>query len=70
MNEEITVVSWELIDFTSQDKMEPVLNDAKFKLNKNQISDIYTDTCCCFKNVYEQCFSRVSIKLDLFHATE
>ena len=50
--------------------MEPVLNDAKFKLKKNQISDICADTLCCFKNIYEQCFSRVSIKLDLFHATE
>ena len=70
MNEEDTVVSWELIDFNLQDKIEPALNDANFKLKNNQISDIYTDTRCRFKNVYKQGFSKVSIKLDLFHATE
>ena len=43
LNEEGTVVSWELTDFTSQEKMEPVFNDAKFKLKNNQISDIYTE---------------------------
>ena len=70
MNEEDTVVSWELIDFNLQDKIEPVLNDANFKLKNNQISDIYSDTGCLFKNVYRQCFSKVSMTLDLFDATE
>ena len=70
MNEEDTVVSWELIDFNLQDKIEPVLNDANFKLKNNQITDIYTDTLCRFKNVYKLCFSKVLIKLDLFPAIE
>ena len=70
LNEEDTVVSWELIDFNLQDKIEPVLNDASFKLKNNQITDIYTDTLCRFKNVYKQCFSKVLIKLDLFPAIE
>ena len=70
MNEEGAVVSWELTDFTSQDKIEPVLNDDKFKLKNNQITYIETDTRCSFSNVYKQCFTRVSIKLDLFHATQ
>ena len=70
LNDEGTVVSWKLTDFTSQDIIEPVLNDVKFKLKNNQISYIYTDTRCSFNKVYEQCFSRVSIKLDLFHATQ
>ena len=42
MNEEGSVVSWELTDFTSQDKSEPVLYDVKFKLKDNQITYIYT----------------------------
>ena len=70
MNEEGAVVEWELNNSTSQDKIESVLNEGKFKLNSNPISYIYTDTCCGFKNVYEQCFSGVPIKLDLFHATQ
>ena len=44
LNDEGTVVSWKLTDFTSQDIIEPVLNDVKFKLKNNQISYIYTDT--------------------------
>ena len=40
MNEEGAVVSWESTDFTSQDKIEPVLNDDKFKLKNNQITYI------------------------------
>ena len=70
LNEEGTVVSWESTDFNSQDKIEPVFNDGKFKLKNNQITYIQTDTRCSFSNVYEQCFTRVSIKLDLFHATQ
>ena len=70
LNEEGTVVSWESTDFISQDKIEPVLNDVKFKLKNNQITYIYTDTGCSFSNVYEQYFPRVSIRLDLFHATQ
>ena len=70
LNEEGAVVSWELTDFTSQDKIEPVLNDDKFKLKNNQITYIETDTRCSFSNVYEQCFTRVPINLDLFHATQ
>ena len=70
LNEEGTVVSWESTDFISQDKIEPVLNDVKFKLKNNQITYIYTDACCSFSNVYEQYFPRVSITLDLFHATQ
>ena len=70
LNEEGIVVSWESTDFTSQDKVEPALNDVKFKLKKNQITYIYADTRCTFSNVYDQCFPRVSIKLDLFHATQ
>ena len=54
LNEEGTVVSWESTDFFSQDKIEPVLNDVKFKLKNNQITYIYTDTRCSFSNVYEQ----------------
>ena len=42
LNEEGSVVSWELTDFTSQDKSEPVLYDVKFKLKDNQITYIYT----------------------------
>ena len=68
-SKEGAVVSLELFH-TSQDKIEPVLNDVKFKLKNNQITYIYTDTCCSFSNVYKQCFPRVSIKLDLFHATQ
>ena len=68
MNEEGAVAPWESTDFTSQDKIEPVLNDVKFKLKNNEITYINTDTCCSFSNVYKQCFPRVSIKLDLFHA--
>ena len=64
------VVSWELIDFNLQDKIGPVLNDANFKLKNNQMTDIYTDTLCRFKNVYKQYFSKVLIKLDLFPAIE
>ena len=70
MNEEGAVVLWELINFTSQDKIQPVLNDVKFKLKNKQISYIYNDAHCNFSNVYEQCFPRVSIKLNLFHATQ
>ena len=70
LNEEGSVVSWELTDFTLQDKIEPVDTDVKFKLKNDRIGYIYTDTRCSFNNVYEQCFSRVSIKLDLFHATQ
>ena len=44
LNDEGTVVSWKLTGFTSQDIIEPVLNDVKFKLKNNQISYIYTDT--------------------------
>ena len=40
LNEEGAVVSWESTDFTSQDKIEPVLNDDKFKLKNNQITYI------------------------------
>ena len=70
LNEEDAVVAWELTNSTSQDKIEPVLNEVKFKLKNNQISYIYSDTCCGFKKVYEQCFPGVPIKLDLFHATQ
>ena len=69
LNEEGSVVAWELTNSTSQDEIEPVLNEVKFKLKNNQISYIYTGTCCGFKTVYEQCFPGVPIKLDLFHAT-
>ena len=69
-NEEGAVVAWELTNSISQDEIEPELNEVKFKLKNNQISYIYTDTCCGFKKVYEQCFPGVSIKLDLFHATQ
>ena len=70
LNEEGAVVAWELTNSTLQDEIQPVLKEFKFKLKNNQISYIYTDTCCGFKKVYEQCFPVVSIKLDLFHATQ
>ena len=70
LNEEGAVVAQELTNSTSQDEIEPVLNEVKFKLKNNHISYIYTDTCCGFKKVYEQCFPGVSIKLDLLHATQ
>ena len=70
MNEEGAAVIWELTNSTLQDEIEPVLNEVKFNLKNNQFSYIYTDICCAFKKVYEQCFSGVPIKLDLFHATE
>ena len=70
LNEEGAVVAWELTNSTSQDEIEPVLNEVKFKLKNNPISYIYTDTCCGFKKVYEQCLPGVPIKLDLFHATQ
>ena len=69
LNEEGAVVAWELTNSTSLDEIEPVLNGIELKLKNNQISYIYTDTCCGFKKVYEQCFPGVPIKLDLFHAT-
>ena len=69
-NEEGAVVAWELTNSTSQDEIEPVLDEVKFKLKNNSINYIYTDTCCGFKKVYEQCFPGVLIKLDLFHATQ
>ena len=70
LNEEGAAVIWELTNSTLQDEIEPVLNEVKFNLKNNQFSYIYTDTCYAFKKVYEQCFSGVPIKLDLFHATE
>ena len=68
MNEEGVIVAWELTNSTSQDEIEPVLNEVKFKLKNNQSSYIFTDTRWGFKKVYEQCFLGVPIKLDLFHA--
>ena len=61
MNEEGIVVSWESTDFTSQDKVEPALNDVKFKLKNNQITYIYADTRCTFvtftTNVFQEFLS-------------
>ena len=56
LNEEGAVVTWESTDFNSQDKIEPVLNDVKFKLKNNQITYICTDTRCSFSNVYDDIF--------------
>ena len=70
LNEEGAAIAWELANSTSQDEIEPVLNEVKFKLKNNPINYIYTDTCCGFKKVYEQSFPGVPIKLDLFHATQ
>ena len=54
LNEEGAVVAWELTNSTSQDEIETVLNDVKFKLKNSQISYIYTVTCCGFKKVSQE----------------
>ena len=61
----VQLLAWEFTNSTSQDEIEPALNEVKFKLKNNQSSYIYTDTCCCFKKVYKQCFPGAPIKLDL-----
>ena len=54
LNEEGAVVAWELTNSTSQDEIETVLNDVKFKLKNSQISYIYTVKCCGFKKVSQE----------------
>lgn len=69
MNQDGQVLTWQLTNSTAFAEIENVLKDLKERAP--HINTIYIDDCCKLRRKIKSVFgSDVSIKLDLFHATQ
>ena len=69
MNEEGKTVTWQLTKGTSFAEVHHLLNSIKH--HSQPIRVVYIDDCCKIRNKIHSVFGQnVSVKLDLFHATQ
>ena len=69
LNKEGLVVNWKLTKTTAQKEIEPVLQSVKI-MSGSSLKYTFTDTCCGFREIYEDIFPDALIKLDLFHTCQ
>ena len=70
LNENGQVVNWRLTKTTAFEQVEDLLIEFKHKLDAQSctLEMIIVDDCCTVRPSYQQIFSGVPVKLDIFHA--
>ena len=70
LNENGEVMAWRFTKFTSFSEIYDLLKDLKCRHNNAGVTleMVLVDDCCHVKNLYEQIFPGLKIRLDLFHA--
>ena len=72
LNENGQVVNWRLTKTTAFEQVEDLLMEFKSKLDAQStaLEMIIVDDCCTVRPSYQQIFSGVPVKLDIFHACQ
>lgn len=70
LNENGQVLTWKFTKTTAASEIIDTLKELKDRFNRSDtnLEMIIVDDCCHVKNLYEQTFLGVRVRLDLFHA--